>query len=102
MGIFRVIVRGRFVELDEPTRDRLRAELDQHDVLVAGRFTAEGSLTYERPLRNFTMRFEVREPDQEAAFAEAERRTVAHLEHAALPHRIDRVVGSDMASVWND
>ncbi|MCU1487862.1 MAG: hypothetical protein JWN67_4608 [Actinomycetia bacterium] len=101
MGIYRVIVRGRFVELDEPTRERLRAELDEHDVLVAGRFTTEGSLTYERPLRNFTMRFEVREPDQDAAFAEAERRTVAHLDAAGIPHVVDRVVGSDMATVWD-
>lgn len=101
MGIYRVIVRGRFVELDEPTSDRLRSELDEHDVLNAGRFTTDGTLTYERPLRNFTMRFEVREPDQDAAFAEASRRTVAHLEGAGIPHVIDRVVGSDMATVWD-
>jgi hypothetical protein len=101
VGIYRVIVRGRFVELDEPTRERLRVELDQHDVLVAGRFTVAGSLTYERPLRNFTMRFEVREPDQDAAFEEAARRTAAHLDGAGVPHVIDRVVGSDMATVWD-
>jgi hypothetical protein len=101
MGIYRVIVRGRFGELDDGTRERLRSELDEHDVLNTARFTKEGTLTYERPLRNFTMRFEVREPDQDAAFAEAERRTVEHLDRAALPHTIDRVVGSDMASVWD-
>ena len=101
MGIYRVIVRGRFGELDEPTRERLRAELDEHDVLVAGRFTVAGSLTYERPLRNFTMRFEVRESDRDAAFVEAERRAVAHLDGAGISHVIDRVVGSDMATVWD-
>jgi hypothetical protein len=101
VGIYRVIVRGRFGELDEETRARLRDGLDEHDVLNAGRFTKEGTLTYERPLRNFTMRFEVREPDQDAAFAEAERRTVEHLDRAGIPHRVDRVVGSDMASVWD-
>ena len=101
MGIYRVIVRGRFGELDDDTRGRLRDGLDEHDVLNAGRFTKEGTLTYERPLRNFTMRFEVREPDQDAAFVEAERRTVEHLEGVGVPHVIDRVVGSDMATVWD-
>ena len=101
MGIYRLIVRGRFGELDEPTRERLRDEQPAHDVLVAGKFTVAGSLTYEPPLRNFTMRFEVREADQDAAFAEAERRAVAHLDGAGLPHVIDRVVGSDMATVWD-
>ena len=101
MGIYRVIVRGRFVELDEPTRDRLRAELDEHDVLNAGRFTTEGTLTYERPLRNFTMRFEVRDADEDVAKARAEQLAVDHLARAGIPHQGFRVVARDMASVWD-
>jgi hypothetical protein len=100
MAIWRVFVRGRFGDLDEPTRDRLLAELDQHDVLAA-RFTPEGSMTYERMLHNFTIRVEVREPEEDDALARAEALAVAQLERAGIPHRDLRTSATDMATVWD-
>lgn len=93
-------MRGRFGDLDEATRARLLAELDDHDVLAA-RFTREGSLTYERPLHNFTFRVEVREDDEDAALARAEAVAVEALTRAAIPCGRLRVVASDMARVWD-
>ena len=100
MAIWRVFVRGRFGELDEGTRDRLLADLDQHDVLAA-RFTPEGSLTYERMLHNFTFRIEVRDPEEDGALERAEARAVTVLEVARIPYRDLRVSATDMASVWD-
>jgi hypothetical protein len=100
MAIYRVFVRGRFGELDDATRERLLAELDEHDVLAA-RFSREGSLTYERMLHNFTFRIEVRDPDEDAALERAEQQAIAHLERAGIPFRDLRVSATDMASVWD-
>ncbi|TWD80304.1 hypothetical protein FB561_1377 [Kribbella amoyensis] len=66
---FRVIVRGEFRDLSEAQRDRLRAELDQHDLLTSG-YPESGSLSYDAELRPFTVRCQVVQPadrpDQEA------------------------------------
>src|SRR4051812_50215080 len=56
---YRVTVRGRFDGLDDHTRDRLRREAAEHDVLVA-RFADEGTLTYDQRLDAFQHRVVVR------------------------------------------
>jgi hypothetical protein len=66
----RVVTRGEFQNLTDGQRDKLRAELDQHDLLLAG-YTAAGTLSYDAELRPFTIRCEIVQaadrPDQEAA-----------------------------------
>ncbi|MER5703146.1 DUF6204 family protein [Micromonospora sp. NPDC002296] len=52
---YKVIVRGKFAPLTEEQRASLLARADEHD-LFAARFTDEGTVTYERPLRIFTFR----------------------------------------------
>ncbi len=56
---YRVLVRGRFAELDDDGRARLRAAADQHDMLTNG-FTDEGALSYDRSLDFFTFRVQLR------------------------------------------
>lgn len=56
---YRVLVRGRFADLDDAGRARLRAAADQHDVLTNG-FTDEGALSYDRALDFFTFRVQLR------------------------------------------
>ena len=56
---YRVTVRGRFAGLDEATRDRLRREAAEHDVVVA-RFVDEGTLTYDQRIDAFQHRVVVR------------------------------------------
>lgn len=57
MRTYRVTIRGRFVELPEPARSRLRAAAGEHGVLSA-RYTAEGTVTYGSELRGLVFRFE--------------------------------------------
>ncbi|WP_350280263.1 DUF6204 family protein [Kribbella sp. HUAS MG21] len=66
---FRVIVRGEFTGLTHDQRERLRAEADRHDLLLAG-YSDTGDLSYDETLRPFTVRCQVVQPadrpDQDA------------------------------------
>ena len=66
---FRVIVRGEFAGLTDAQRDRLRAEVGQHDLLLA-KYSATGDLSYDETVRPFTVRCQVVQsadrPDQDA------------------------------------
>ncbi len=57
---YRVLVRGRFTDLDDDGRARLRAVAGEHDMLVAGGFTDDGALTYDDALDFFSFRVQLR------------------------------------------
>jgi len=103
--IYRVLVRGRFVDLEVPMRAKLLAELDDHQPATAT-FTAAGTLTYDVTLLAFALRFEVREKgedsDETAAAAEitALAKAAAWLEAAGLTASDLRVTTIDMAAIW--
>ncbi len=89
---YRVIVRGFFTDLDEAQRATLLAEVDQHDLLSAA-FTDEGTLIYDRALRNFTVRCVVRQSsearpgvDDEAAVRQGSERAAGMLAERELGH----------------
>ncbi|MGM1062868.1 DUF6204 family protein [Saccharothrix sp. Mg75] len=56
---YRVMVRGRFTDLDEAGRARLLAAADRHGVLTNG-FSDEGALAYDRSLDFFSFRVQLR------------------------------------------
>ncbi|MET1074338.1 MAG: DUF6204 family protein [Umezawaea sp.] len=64
---YRILVRGRFTDLDDAGRERLRAEVDRHSLLSNG-FSDEGALAYDKTLDFFSyrvqLRAEVRENDR--------------------------------------
>ncbi|WP_051703516.1 DUF6204 family protein [Streptomyces sp. NRRL F-5630] len=77
---YRVTLRGVWTPVDEAERETLRAGLAEADGLGAMRFTSEGSLAYDRTLKAFSFRVELRsdaEDGEEMAAALAEER----LEH---------------------
>ena len=87
---YRVIVRGRFDGLDEPTRTRLLSEAAEHDVLTA-RFTDDGTLTYDRRADAFQHRVVVRVDEgpgeEDVALTAGELAAVEHLDAAGLGYR---------------
>jgi hypothetical protein len=87
---YRVIVRGRFDGLDEPTRTRLLNEAAEHDVLTA-RFTDDGTLTYDRRIDAFQHRAVVRVDEgpgeEDVALTAGELAAVEHLDAAGLGYR---------------
>jgi hypothetical protein len=52
---YRVLVRGRFTDLDGEGRARLLAAVDDHDMLTGG-FSEDGALSYDRALDFFSFR----------------------------------------------
>ncbi len=86
---YRVTVRGRFDGLDDATRDRLRREAAEHDVVVA-RFADEGTLTYDQRIDAFQHRVVVRVDEgpgeEEVALTAGELAAVEHLESTGLGH----------------
>jgi hypothetical protein len=56
---YRVMVRGRFTDLDDAGRARLLAEVERHGVLTNG-FSEQGALSYDRSLDFFSFRVELR------------------------------------------
>jgi superfamily I DNA and RNA helicase len=56
---YRVLIRGRFTDLDETGSARLRAAANQHDMLTTG-FSEEGGLSYDKTLDFFSFRVQLR------------------------------------------
>jgi hypothetical protein len=103
LTIFRATVKGRFADLDEAARARLAAELDQHDVLVAGGYGETGSLTYDRALDFFRYRVQVRAGGDDAEAEAVDRAlemALAELDRLGVGHRDLDVTTTDMASMW--
>ena len=102
LHMYRVLVRGRFGDLDPATRDRLIAEADSHSVFDA-EFTRAGTLTYDRMLVGFTFRYEMRESGDDplgAVTARAIEQANSDLDSAGIAHGELSVAASDMADVW--
>lgn len=102
LRIFRVLVRGRFTDLDDATRARLRAEVDEHTVAAAG-FGESGSLTYDGTLGAFGFRIQVRARGDDAeaeAIALGERAARAELDRLGAGCGDLRSTATDMAAVW--
>jgi hypothetical protein len=110
LHIYRTHVAGFFRDLDDDTRARLLAEVDEHDALHAA-FRPEGTLTYDRTLKAFRFRYEIRVHAETPG--EAEETMVATAvanatrDLAAIGIRdIDpttlRVEGTDMATTWRN
>lgn len=110
MQIFRVIVRGRFGDLDAETRAELVAAAPKHDIVLGHlTFNSEGSLAYDERVDFFSYRIEARVPDtagedpttiRERALDDAIRTASEDLERRGLPHRGLRATGSNMGDVW--
>lgn len=110
MQIFRVIVRGRFGELEPDARAALLDALDEHDIVTSGLgFTADGTLAYDDRIDFFSYRVEVRISDKEAgdsgsardlAFERAVEVAAADLKRRGLPWRSLNPTGSNMSDVW--
>jgi hypothetical protein len=87
---YRVIVRGVLDGLDDAQRTRLRAELPAHD-LMAARYTAEGTLSYDAALAAFSHRVLVQVPpgpaEEDDAHTAGELAAMEYLDTAGLGYR---------------
>jgi len=102
-GVYRVTVRGRFEGLDERTRARLLAAVDEHDIFVSA-YTVEGTFTYDHKLEFFNLRYEVRLNGASASEKEAAdvglREAEEFLRTLGYGHKGLRAKAVDMATMW--
>lgn len=104
LHIYRVLVRGRFDDLDTNVRAALIAGAADHDVVLA-EFTTTGTLTYEPSVGFFTFRVEVRASGDDplaVATAAAKSKAVEYLSTRSIGFRDLSVAATDMADVWRD
>jgi Family of unknown function (DUF6204) len=102
--IFRVTVRGRFVELGESQRRHLLEALDDHHVTKAA-YTGEGTFTYDSSLYAFSLRYEIRtDGDHPGESAAASGLSQAESFLRTLGFGFDhlKVTTTDMRSMWAD
>ncbi|MGW0533201.1 DUF6204 family protein [Streptomyces sp. NPDC003032] len=95
---YRVIVRGTWDELTDASRATLLAEVEEHG-LARMKFTPEGSLTYDRALKHFSLRYVVlcdAEDGDEMAGALAEEQAEARLRELGHGFRGLRSTVTDM------
>ncbi|MFE9252657.1 DUF6204 family protein [Streptomyces sp. NPDC007088] len=96
---YRVIVRGVWDGLTEAARAELLAGAEQARDLAAMRFTPEGSLSYDRTLKPFSYRFELRSAagdGEEMAAALAEDRVETELRRRGFGFRDLRSTVTDL------
>jgi hypothetical protein len=108
MRVFRVTIRGRFRDLSDEARRRLRAAQPEHDVFLA-KYTAEGSFTYDERIQFFNLRYEVRSDDADGPSAAAELAGVTaqveaeqFLRVLGYGHHDLKVDVVDATAVWDD
>ncbi|WP_030789849.1 DUF6204 family protein [Streptomyces sp. NRRL S-920] len=95
---YRVIVRGTWDELTDASRAALLAEVEEHG-LARMKFTPEGTLTYDRALKHFSLRYVVvsdAEDGEEMAGALAEEQAETMLRERGLGFRDLRSSVTDM------
>ncbi|MDJ0380468.1 DUF6204 family protein [Streptomyces sp. G-G2] len=98
---YQVLTRGKFAPLDEEQRASLLAQVDAHGVLSA-RFTAEGTVAYERGLHGFTFRVLIPASDddtEELVLAQAEELAEAAVGRLGAECVELKSVSTDLASI---
>ncbi|MFE9750716.1 DUF6204 family protein [Saccharothrix saharensis] len=95
---YRVMVRGRFTDLDDAGRARLLAEVERHGVLTNG-FSEQGALSYDRSLDFFSFRVQLRaevEPTDRAVCDRALTLASRALDQLGVDFRDMRASATDM------
>ena len=100
-GVYRVTIRGRFTDLTDQARAYLQRHVDEHDIFVSA-YTPEGTLTYDKKLDFFNLRYEVRADDADGATERALGEAGSFLSTMGLVHGPLKTTVVDMATMWDE
>ncbi len=95
---YRVLVRGRFTDLDDTGRTKLRSLAEQHDMLTAG-FTESGSLAYDHTLDFFSFRVQLKEKDERAVCDRGKALAARAVEDLGVDFRDLKASATDMDTI---
>jgi hypothetical protein len=100
--IFRVTLRGRFLDLSDEARRYLEGVKDEHDIFRS-EYSKEGTLTYDSRIDFFNLRYEIRaggDRPSEAAAEQGLKEADAFLRTMRFGYRDLKVNVVDMSAIW--
>ena len=99
-SVFRVTVRGQFINLsDEAHRYLVKAQAE-HDLFVSA-YTPEGTFSYDERILFFNMRYEVHADSEEKAQASSLLEAESFLQTMCFTHKPLKATAVDVSQIWN-
>ena len=97
--VFRVTVRGQFIDLSAATRSYLVGVQTEHDIFVSA-YTEEGTFTYDERIMFFNMRYEIRAETDDKACKASINEAEAFLRTMGFAHKPLKANAVDTSEVW--
>ena len=99
-SVFRVTVRGQFINLSDEARRYLVKAQAEHDLFVSA-YTPEGTLSYDERILFFNMRYEVHADSEEKALASSFLEAETFLQTMGFAHKQLKANAVDVSQIWN-
>ena len=99
-SVFRVTVRGQFINLSDEARRYLVKAQAEHDLFVSA-YTPEGTLSYDTRILFFNMRYEVHADSEEKALASSLLEAETFLQTMGFAHKPLKAKAVDVSQIWN-
>jgi hypothetical protein len=98
--VFRVTVRGQFTNLSDEARRYLVKAQAEHDLFLSA-YTPEGTLSYDKRIMFFNMRYEVHAESEEKALASSLLEAETFLQTMGFAHKELKANAVDVRQIWN-
>ena len=98
--VFRVTVRGQFIDLSDEARKYLVKVQAEHDLFVSA-YTPEGTLSYDERILFFNLRYEVHSETEEGALTRALSEAEQFLNTMNFTHKPLKANAVDVSQTWD-
>ena len=99
-SVFRVTVRGQFIDLSDEARKYLVKVQAEHDLFVSA-YTPEGTLSYDERILFFNLRYEVHSETEEDALTQALSEAEQFLNTMNFTHKPLKANAVDVSQTWD-
>ena len=99
-SVFRVTVRGQFIDLSDEARKYLVKVEAEHDLFVSA-YTPEGTLSYDERILFFNLRYEVHSETEEDALTQALSEAEQFLNTMNFTHKPLKANAVDVSQTWD-
>ena len=99
-SVFRVTVRGQFIDLSDEARRYLVKAQGEHDLFVSA-YTPEGTLSYDEKILFFNLRYEIHAEDEEGALQGALNEATIFLKTMGFTHKPLKATAVDVSQTWD-
>jgi hypothetical protein len=99
-SVFRVTVRGQFIDLSDEARRYLVKAQAEHDLFVSA-YTPEGTFSYDERILFFNMRYEVHADSDEKALTTSLCETQSFLQTMGFTHKPLKATVVNVSQIWD-